>query len=90
MVARIIETSRTSIFPQVILSATAAPEAIVIAVVIPISWSPRVGPGITRSIAKPARKIRQITAKSQESIMVYINVWRIGIYQSSRSCRIPA
>jgi hypothetical protein len=31
------------------------------------------------------RKIRQSAAKSQESIMYYSNVWRIRIYQSSRS-----
>jgi hypothetical protein len=36
-------------------------------------------------MAQIDRKIRQSAAKSQESIMYYTNVWRIPLYQFSRS-----
>ena len=68
-----------------ILSAIAAPAAIVIAAFTAISRSSRVGPGMIVRIAQIDRKIRQRAAKSQESIIFYSNVWRIPIYQSSRS-----
>ena len=57
----------------------------VIAVFTPMSRSSRVGPGIILRMAQIDRNIRQSAAKSQESIMYYNNVWRIRIYQSSRS-----
>jgi hypothetical protein len=67
------------------LRPTAAAAANVIAAITAMSWSFRVGPGRIRRIAQIDRKIRQSAAKSQESIMYYSNVWRIRIYQSSRS-----
>jgi hypothetical protein len=57
----------------------------VIAVFSAMSRSSRVGPGMIRTAAQTDRKIRQSTAKSQVSIMEYSTVWKIGIYQSSRS-----
>jgi hypothetical protein len=41
----------------------------VIAAFTAMSWSSRVGPGITRNRAQNARKIRQSTAKNQASII---------------------
>jgi hypothetical protein len=72
-------------FPQEMLSATAAAAANVIAAITAMSLSSRVGPGRIRRIAQIDRKIRQSAAKSQESIMYNSIVWRIRIYQSSRS-----
>jgi hypothetical protein len=58
---------------------------IVIVVVTAMSLSSRVGPGMIIRIAQIDRNIRQSAAKSQESIMYYSNVWKIPVYQSSRS-----